>query len=347
MVRFPETIQSEVEAISRAASAAEDYKAKLAEDADVQIKLERLRVDHKAKELLKKEIEAEDTPALEMMTLADYHNSAGATGPADLIEGVVKDNGVCIVIGPSGAGKSTVAMQMIPSFQTGTPWMGQPVIQLSGASGVLSYDMDARLLAAYTARYPNLDMRKVSIVNAYKKGHPLAVPEMRAKIARTWKAMQVEVVVIDSFGASFFGQDQNDAAATMAHYRDLGKFALTEVGARALIVIAHSLESDSEKIRGSSVHHNVADSIAAVSADDPKDPLSPRRVRMVKYRAAPGQHMMNPVMVGAPDPVTHLIDVDTGAMTMKGMSLPPSAVAMAFPDVSEEPDITDHGDDDL
>lgn len=345
MVRFPETIQSEIEAIDRAANASEDFKARLDEAVSIETELGRQRVRYRATELLKQEIDAEDTPGLEMMTLADYQNLAGTTGPADLIEGVVKDNSLCLMIGPSEAGKTTVGMQMIHSFQTGDDWMGQAVTQLSGGYGVLSYDMDAGLLAGYMGKYPNLDWGKISIVNAHKRGNPLAVPEMRARIARAWRALNCEIVVLDSFGASFFGQDQNDAASTMAHYRDMGKFALTEVGARALIVIAHSLETDPEKIRGSTVHHNVADSIVSVSKDDPKDPGSPRKVRMVKYRAAPGQHRMNPVMVGMADPVTHLIDVDTGAMTMSGMPLPASAVAMAFPETEEAPDITEQEDE--
>jgi hypothetical protein len=62
---------------------------------------------------------------------------------------------------------------------------------------------------------------------------------------------------------------------------------------------------------------------------------------MVKYRAARGQHQMNPVVVTAPDDVTHLVALDLGAMTLAGLSLPPGSMAAAFtslPTPVETPD---------
>lgn len=346
MVQFPETAESEWKVVAEAAHAHEAFAERLKHEARLETELENQRLRQQAKTLLQAELEAEQTPALEMMTLADYQNTPTLAAPVDLIEGVLKDNSLCLVLGPSGAGKSTVAMQMIHSLQTGDDWMGQPVKPITGAFGIMSYDMDAGMLAATLVKYPNVDLHKVALVNAHKRGNPLGVPDMRAKIAKTWQAMGVEVVIIDSFSASFFGQDQNDAASTMSHYRDLGTFALTEVGARALVVIVHSTESNPEKVRGSTVHHDVADSIVAVSKTDESDPNSPRKVRMVKYRAAPGQTQMAPVMVGTPDPTTHLIGIDTGAMTMSGMNLPPTIAAqVAFPETHEDADTTEADDD--
>lgn len=343
MVEFPETAQKEWQAVADAARASIDFKERLKHAAAVDTRLERMRVDYEAKILLQAEIEGEATPDVEMMTLADFTSNPSLTAPQDLIEGVLKDNSTLLVLGPSESGKSTAGMQMIYSLQTGADWMGQPTKPLSGGFGIMSYDMDASMLAAMLVKYPNIDLRSVSIVNAHKRGNPLGVPEQRAKIVSRWKAMNVEVVIIDSFSASFFGHDQNDAAATMAHYRALQGFS-REVGARVLIVIVHSTEAQPDKVRGSTVHHDVADSIVAVYKTDPKDPMSPRHIRMVKYRAAPGQHQMSPVIVGAPDPTTHLIDLDTGSMTMNGLTLPPSAVAMAFPDTHEAPDTTTSDD---
>ncbi len=60
---------------------------------------------------------------------------------------------------------------------------------------------------------------------------------------------------------------------------------------------------------------------------------------------------MNPVVVTAPDDVTHLVDLDTGAMTLAGYQIPASAVSQAFPDMPEThetPDTeSDEEDDDL
>lgn len=325
-------------------------RERIARDTQVSREVERLRTRHMAKTLFDQELSSEQTPTLEMFTLADYQNKPTFTAPSDLIDGVMKDNSVTLMLGPSGSGKSTLAMQTIHSLSTGQDWLGQTAKPLSGGFGVISYDMDAAMLGAMLVKYPGIDMSKVSLVNAYKQGNPLHVPHFRAGIIAAWKAMHVEVVVIDSFSASFFGENQNDAAATMAHYRDLRQFALAEVGARALIVIVHSTEASPYKIRGSTVHHDVADSIIGTAKIDPdKDP---RLVKMVKYRAAPGQKEMSPVVVGAPDNVTHLVGLDLGAMVMQGLSLPTSAgsSSMVFPDLPEaieEPDIESTEEDDL
>lgn len=293
------------------------------------------------------ELDSDQTPTLEMFDLSDYQNNPNFTAPVDLVDGVVKDNSLCIVLGPSGSGKSTLATQMVHSLHTGDDWMGQTAKPLSGSFGIISYDMDASMLAASLVKYPNMDMTKVKLVNAYKRGNPLGVPDMRRRIVDLWRSANVEVVIIDSFSASFFGQDQNDAAATQAYYRDMRLFALTEVGARSLIVIVHSTESNPFKARGSSVQHDVADSIVAVE----EKPTGERHVRMVKYRAAPGQHQMSPVVITAPDPATHLVDLDPGAMTLAGLQLPPGYAATLFadaPEANEAPDTTgDEEDEDL
>jgi hypothetical protein len=135
----------------------------------------------------------------------------------------------------------------------------------------------------------------------------------------------------------------------MHHYRDLKLFALTEVGARSLVVIVHSTEGSPHKARGSSVHHDVADTIVSVAADQ----QGQRSIRMVKYRAARGQSQMNTVGVTAPDNVTHLVQLDLAAMTLAGMQLPAGAAAAAFtamPETYEDPDTdsdSDEEDDDL
>lgn len=347
MIQFPETARTEWETVADALHAGAELHKKIQLASRVEFEVDRLRLRHLANLAFQQELEGENTPVLEMTTLTDYKSNP-ATAPKDLIDGVMKAEGLLIVSGPSGSGKSTLALTMFHSLLTGDDWLGQPVTKIDGSVGVVSYDMDASMMMDWMSGFPNIDTDKVSVVNAHKRGNPLALPDMRQQIATVWKNMNVEVVLIDSFSASFFGNDQNDAAATMAHYRELLSFS-REVGAKALIVIAHSTSSNPGKIRGSSVHQDVADSIVSVSGqgDDP------RRVEMTKYREAIGQQMMAPVLIAAPDAVTHLVGLDLGAMTMEGMNLPASAAAMAFsvesevintPDISTDSD-SEEGDD--
>lgn len=336
MIEFPETAAREWEVAAAAVEAEHALRRRIIHDTDVEREQAKLRVRHDAALAFQQELDADATPVLEMLTLADYRSNP-SSAPVDLIDGVVKKDGMCLVIGPSGSGKSTLALQMIHSFETGTEWIGQTTKPLTGSYGVLSYDMDASMALDWITGFPGVDASKISVVNAYKRGNPLGVKEMRAQIAAAWRTMGVEVIILDSFSASFFGHDQNDAASVMAHYRDMKLFALTECEAKALIVIAHSTASSPDKARGSTVHHDVADSIVSVEGTG----ADPRKVRMVKYRAARGQKEMSPVILGAPDSVTHLVSVNPQAMTMEGLHLPPSLAAEAFTDVPdnyEEPD---------
>lgn len=345
MIRFPETASMEWQTVADAAEAEARLRKRIQHDSEVERETQRLRIRHEAGLLFQSEMDAEQTPVLEMMTLSNYQSNPAAT-PVDLIEGVLKQNGVCLMLGPSGSGKSTVGLQMLNSLMTGEDWLGQPTKPIMGAVGAVSYDMDAAMMMDWMNGYPNIDASKVHVVNAYKRGNPLGVPMMRAQIVEAWQSANVETVMIDSFSASFFGHDQNDAATTQAHYRDLIKFALTEVGAKSLIVIVHSTEGSPHKARGSSVHHDVADSIVSVEGTG----TDPRKIRMVKYRAARGQVQMSPVVVTAPDDVTHLVDLDYGAMTMAGMALPAGAAAKAFtamPDPTQAPDTESEQEDDL
>lgn len=345
MIQFPETARREWETIANAAKASAEVRKRIERDTLIDREIERLRIRHEAARLFQQELDADGTPTLEMVTLGTYQNSP-AMVPADMIEGVAKENGLTTVLGPSGSGKSTLALQMLYSVMTGDPWLGQPVTKIDGGVGVLSYDMDAAMMLDWMAGFPNVDPSKVSVVNAYKRGNPLGVPAIRAQIAKAWQALNVEVVVLDSFSASFFGHDQNDAAATMAHYRDMKLFALTEVGAKALIVIAHSTAAAPNKARGSSVHADAADTMVSVVADPT---TGKRTVDVQKYRSTRGQTQMDPVIVTAPDAVTHLVGLDLGEMALSGMKIPAAAMGAAaftaMPALTAAPDIETYDDD--
>lgn len=352
MVRFPETVEREWRNVEASVSTAVNVRKKIERETRIDNEVENLRIRHEARLIFQQELDAADTPALELGTMTEYLNNPSSQ-VNDLIDGVMKENGLTLVMGPSSSGKSTLALQMVNSLMSGTDFLGQKVDQISGGVGILSYDMDAAMVVDWMVGFPGIDTDRVSVLNAYKRGNPVGVPAMRAKIIEAWRAMSVEVVVLDSFSASFFGHDQNDAAATMAHYRDMKLFALTEVGAKALVVITHSTATNALKARGSTVHKDTADTIVAVVPDENS---GQRTISIEKYRAQRGKPLagMDPVIVTAPDAVTHLVDIDIPAMNMKGMQLPSAAMASAaftaMPDAHEEPDTdSDSGmeDDDL
>lgn len=337
MIQFPETARVEWETIANAANAERELRKRIEHDTEVEREAKRLRIRHSASVIFQQELDEDQTPALEMVTLNDYRNNPTAV-PTDLIDGVLKKEGLCTMLGPAGSGKSTLALQMLYSLSTGDDWLGQATKPIMGSVGVVSYDMDAAMMLDWMNGYPNMDPTKVHVVNAHKRGNPLGVPALRSQISAMWRQQAVEVVVIDSFSASFFGHDQNDAGQVQGHYRDLLRFALTEVGASAVIVIVHSTQASPSKGRGSTVHEDAPDTIVNVVADLK---TGERTVTMTKYRAARGQREMDPIIISAPDVSTHLCSVDYPAMRMAGMHLPLNAGAAMFdelPDTHEPPD---------
>jgi len=337
VIQFPETARSEWDIAADAVEAEANVRRKIERGTLVEAELERMRIRYEAKVLLEQEINADQTPELKMFTLANFQNGTIAA-PADLIEGVLKDDGLCVMVGPAGSGKSTLALQMLHSLMTGDDWLCQTTKPLSGAVGVMSYDMPGTLMADWMVGFPGIDPAKVNLVDAHKTGNPLGVPAMRQQIVDSWRQSNTEVIIIDSFSASFFGASQNDAAEVMNHYRELKRFALQEVGARAVVIIAHSTAAQPEKIRGSTVHEDVADSIVVVN---PNPKTKKRTVTVPKYRAARGQTEMEPRIITAPDAVTHLVDLDPQEMTMEGMSLPSNLPAAMFSPLPEQHDEAD------
>lgn len=340
MIQFPGEATREWNSIAARVEKSVTVRRRVERDVAVANKVEEQWQKHEAKLKFEQELAAQDTPPLEMMTLADYLNNPAAV-PVDMIDGVMKENGIMVVLGPSGAGKSTLALQLVHSLLTGDDFLGRTVNQqVTGGVGVMSYDMDASMMHNWMSGWsgPGIDHSKISVVNAHKQGNPLTVPYQRQQIVDAWQQTKVEVVVIDSFSASFFGSDQNDAAATMNHYRELKKFALSEVGAKVLILVVHSSPGSAARARGSSVHQDAPDTIMGVVNDG-----GTRTVTMNKYRTIAGSNntAMPSTTLTAPDPVTNLVSVDVPATVFAKTD----TNASEFPETNETPD-TDIGEGD-
>lgn len=336
MIQFPGEATREWNSIAARVEKSLTVRRRIERDVAVANKVEDHWQKHEAKLKFEQELAAQDTPPLEMMTVSDYIANPAAV-PVDMIDGVMKENGVMVVLGPSGAGKSTLALQLVHSLMTGTPFLTQQVTQvIAGGVGVMSYDMDASMMHNWMAGWsgPGVDFSKVSVVNAHRQGNPLTVPHQRQQIVDAWRDLKVEVVVIDSFSASFFGSDQNDAAATMNHYRELKKFALTDVGAKVLILVVHASPGGAARARGSSVHEDAPDTIMAVE----KTEDGSRKVRMNKYRTIAGTRSaeMSEVVLTKPDSVTNLVGVDQASTMFSQGSA--GSEGLAYPDTKEEPD---------
>lgn len=339
-IQFPETAWVEWQTIAEAADAAVEVRKRIQRGTKVEDEVEKLKVRHEATTIFEQELEGADTPPVVIQTMADY---LATNTPVlhDYIEGVVKENGVCVMLGPSSSGKSTLAVQVIHSLITGDDWLGQKVNKIAGNVALMSYDQSVAIPINWMSQM-GIPFDRVLPIDLYGRGNPLLVPRERQRLVAGFKDANVEVVVLDSFSAAFSG-DQNDTGLTMGWYKEAKKFAFVEVGAKALIVVLHSTAAMPRKPRGSTAHIDVCDSMVSVVRGQTNE----RTVSMEKYRAGLGQVEMSPVVTTAPDSVTHLVDLDLGAMTLAGLTPPPSAIAGAFPDLpqgDEAPDISEESD---
>jgi len=286
-----------------------EVKAKF--DREVAEELHRKRVREAAAVKWAEEQALATTPELIMGLLGELDVNQDVP---DLIDGVVKQ-GTTVFVGYSGSGKTRLALQVGYCLLSGTRFLdamhrpGQHVQQLGPEAkiGVLSYDMSLPLLANWINAFPEHDApNRWMIVDAFTRGQPLLVPVMRAQMAKTMREANVEFVIVDSATASFPGDSENDATQVLNHYLDLQRFALNEVGAKGLLVIAHAGKASSTAIRGSSAAPGAVDSIMSVSFNE-EDPLKIRRVASVKYREAIGQSAMAPGELTAPEADSGLI----------------------------------------
>lgn len=220
---------------------------------------------------------------------------------------------------------------------TGSDWFGSRVNKVDGAVGYVSYDAPGTQFIDWMSGMPGVKKRQVCVVDAYKQGNPLGVRKHRATIAERWREANVQVVIIDSFSASFHGSNQNDAAEVMAHYRDLKRFALGEVGATLCIVIVHSTDTSPNKARGSTVHNDTGDSRVTIEVDEE----GRRILRSAKYRTLRnGAKQKTPVIITEPDADTRLSELDLGAMQLANLPIPARIEALfpPLPKTHEEPE---------
>jgi hypothetical protein len=85
MIEFPETAQREWQIVADAHNATNELRLRIERDTRVESEVEHLRIRHQAALEFQQELEAGDTPVLEMMTLHDYRNSPVSMAPTDSI----------------------------------------------------------------------------------------------------------------------------------------------------------------------------------------------------------------------------------------------------------------------
>ena len=225
--------------------------------------------------------EAERRPLLKFeVATADKLRELLPDPPPPRIAGVLPGRGGAVLIAQAGAGKTTMLANLARDLLEGTPFLGErPVRQVGGRVALMSYEMDAAEVIDWCAS-AGVDLTRLVVLDLRDVPNPLRDPFEREILAKALDALEVEVVMVDTFGRAFTGESQDSAADVTAWFAMLNEFTRTQVRAKEWIVAAHAGWTDGRG-RGSSALHDAPDAVLIYKRDRDTDV---RSLRVDKFR---------------------------------------------------------------
>ncbi len=187
--------------------------------------------------------------------------------PPMRVEGLIPSDGFTEIIGGAKAGKTTFTLNLVQSLLTGRSFLDAfPVVPVQGQVAFLNFEVSNRGLARWAADL-GLDHDRLLLVGLRGVGNPLAHQDTREELGRRLRGAGVETLVVDPFSRAFTGLDENATGEVGRFLTDLVQFSVEMVGARDLILTAHT-GHDTERVRGNSRLLGDPDSLITLVAND-------------------------------------------------------------------------------
>jgi hypothetical protein len=254
-------------------------------EAMVQREVLRMRVREEARERYR---DGGSDQELQAVIDDDFEDFADALENAEAIdqrvEGLFTGGGVLLVAAQRKTGKTVFMLNLARSLITGAPLLGtqavKPIAEDANV-GFLNFEMEPKQIAEWFAGVADGDMevmKRVKPFNLRGKRNLLGSRKGRAMLADAIRKRNCEVLLVDTFGAAFDGEDQNSAGETRRWLDELLRWAREDAGVKELVLTAHSGWSGN-RARGSSALEDWPDDIIYLAADDADDPSSPRSIR--------------------------------------------------------------------
>ncbi|WP_284255387.1 AAA family ATPase [Pseudolysinimonas kribbensis] len=180
--------------------------------------------------------------------------------PLARVEGLMPWEAGMLLIAERKAGKSTVAIGASRSLITGQPFLGTLAVRPIEPGARVAY-LNFEVSAATFARWAS-DARvpadRLIVASLRGRPTPFANDHELRHLGELLRDRNVESLIIDPFSRAFDGADQNSNSEVSRFLDRLDAWARTVVGARDVILLAHSGHLG-EHVRGASAMEGWAD----------------------------------------------------------------------------------------
>lgn len=200
---------------------------------------------------------------------------SAAPGPSPLVERLLPEGGNLLLTAQRKSGKTTLVLNLAESLTTGKPFLGVlDTEHIAGRVGFLNYELTPGILTEYSQGLVT-NPGRVLAVNLLGRLNPLASGRGRAALADHLHAHGVEVLIVDPFSGAAAGVDENSNSEVRQWLDELHRWAMEDVGARALVLSNHAGWA-ADRSRGASSLEDWANVLGLLTLADRENKASPR-----------------------------------------------------------------------
>lgn len=191
------------------------------------------------------------------------------------IEGLLGSAASLLLTAQRKTGKTTVLVNLIHSLLTGEPFLGRfATTAVAGSVLLLNYEVSGSQMVTWLESLigglPRIQRDRLWVMNLRGRENLLATERGRSQLIAHMIEHKVEALLVDVYGAAFFGESEQDNTAARAFLKVLDRVK-TAGGAQELILSAHAGWANAERTRGASALEDWADSLAVLSKSERGD----------------------------------------------------------------------------
>jgi hypothetical protein len=172
------------------------------------------------------------------------------------VEELLPAGGNAVLAAQYKAGKTTLTINLVKALADGLPFLGFPTTMGEGRVAVLNGEMSDAAYRLWLRRAQIGHPERAAVLHLKGRPNPLATPDGIAWLTEWLADREVRVVVLDTYGALFTGDNENDNSQARRFLTTLDE-AKHRAGVGELLLVAHTgraeHEHGAEHVRGATV----------------------------------------------------------------------------------------------